>query len=477
MGREKRSKFANDAKTTADLASSLAQKPNITDVRLKSALIEDLDISQDLRNKMTGLTPVNNALPANNSVSVGSLRKSLTSKLNGYRSIMNTGTSHWIRFDSILSGDLVADAPATIKFKVQTLIPVSELVGYIGRDGVGYSYACKITPASGSDTDYEFTYTTTYESNIGGLEGQQVSILAGINSVSAGSDIYVYDVSLTLADGSTTYFKSVPTVTFQGTNDITFSEYSPYLSLVRRGDETVSAPKPLAEEKGYMFGDSQTYGDLGTLDGVQQGRSPKPYPSVVADITGATITNYGDNGATTGRLVGWMTHIKNRDAYSPSTTPDYTNVDFVTIQIGTNGGVTGTIDDIPYEPAKSVDKLPVTIKGTTATTEEQYWALFPNSLYGNVALCIEYVKFKNPKTKIYLITPPHVDRDYWEQNAKVRTALLAIAKLYSVPVIDAQENAGIDKKHLPLFSTDWVHLTTEGNEIWGKYVARQLVAN
>jgi lysophospholipase L1-like esterase len=45
MGRERRSKFANDAKSNADLASSLAQRPIKDDVRLKEIKLELEDLS------------------------------------------------------------------------------------------------------------------------------------------------------------------------------------------------------------------------------------------------------------------------------------------------------------------------------------------------------------------------------------------------------------------------------------------------
>jgi hypothetical protein len=67
MGREKRSKFANDAKSTADLASSLAHKANQTDVRLKTEKISQSDVTEEFLQQMAGTTPVN-SIPQDKSV-------------------------------------------------------------------------------------------------------------------------------------------------------------------------------------------------------------------------------------------------------------------------------------------------------------------------------------------------------------------------------------------------------------------------
>jgi lysophospholipase L1-like esterase len=74
MGREKRSKFANDAKSTADLASSLAQKVTKAEVdislngkRDKAILISQNDITDELKQQIVGTTPIN-AVPAKGSL-------------------------------------------------------------------------------------------------------------------------------------------------------------------------------------------------------------------------------------------------------------------------------------------------------------------------------------------------------------------------------------------------------------------------
>jgi lysophospholipase L1-like esterase len=74
MGREKRSKFANDAKSNADLASSLAQK--VTKGQIVASDLKTLsesdrlglsNLKQEVIQAMAGTTPVN-SIPANKSV-------------------------------------------------------------------------------------------------------------------------------------------------------------------------------------------------------------------------------------------------------------------------------------------------------------------------------------------------------------------------------------------------------------------------
>jgi lysophospholipase L1-like esterase len=476
MGREKRSKFANDAKSTAELASSLAQKANQTDVRMKSVKISQSDVTEEFLQQMAGITPVN-SIPQDESVSFRKLNKSLIEKLNGYRSSITGSIDHLLIFNMPTSKEIVVGSVITISFKLQSKnTDLKDLIAYISQANNPSGFSGRLYGTLDANASEQlFSFDFTIPSGFGYSIGQTMTLATGVRTIGESSDIYVYDVKIIYPDGSSLSFTNAPTTTLQGTTDITYSAYNPFGGLVVRGAE--EPMKPLLGRNIITFGDSLTYGDLGVIGGVQQGRVTKPFPSWVADITGAKVENKGSGGSDTGRLVGIMTHIKDREPYSWTETPDYTNVDAVTIMIGTNGGVTGSLSDVPYVPTQSVDKLPFVVNSTTITTQDQYWNLFPNNFFGNVALCIEYVQFKNPKTKIYIITPPYSDRDSWGRLPAVRNALIQIAELYSVTVIDAQLNIGIDKKHLHKYSNDFTHLTELGYEIFGKYVAKQIVNN
>lgn len=174
-----------------------------------------------------------------------------------------------------------------------------------------------------------------------------------------------------------------------------------------------------------------------------------------------------------------MTHIKDRETGTPTSIPNYENIDFITIQIGTNGGVgISTFYDIPMIIGNTVLDLPFEYKGATINTEDEYWALFPNRFYSNIALCIEYVQAKNPNTKIFLITPPitkFLGLDYDCGIKKVRKALIEIGEHYAVPVIDAQVNAGIWLHNIYKCTIDGTHLNEFGNKLWGTYIGEQIL--
>lgn len=217
-------------------------------------------------------------------------------------------------------------------------------------------------------------------------------------------------------------------------------------------------------QKFYYFGDSIT-------EGTQGG-----YVGYITDILKCVPTNYGSSGSRAGRLVARATNQLNRQDVGSTIydgNPDYTGVAAVTIMIGTNdlaGGVIGSIADIP---AQSLQSLPFTASGgATISTPDQYWALFPNTFYGNVGLVLEYIKYRNSETLIYLVTPPHasaVDMSVMADHLK------ALAKFYSVRFIDAQNEAGLERKQYGKYSYDGTHFNTLGNELWGKYVGYRIL--
>lgn len=215
-------------------------------------------------------------------------------------------------------------------------------------------------------------------------------------------------------------------------------------------------------KKVYHFGDSITEGTEGG------------YVKYVQDILQCVSTNYGSSGSRTGRLVAKATDQPDRQTVGGAVTnPDYTDVAAVTIMIGTNDiAVPASIGTLADIPAQSLQDLPFTPSGGSAvTTPAEYWALFPNTFYGNLGLVIEYIKHKNSNTLIYLISPPHQNG---ADMAAIATALAEIAKHYSVRFIDAQNEAGLEKKQLLKYSYDGTHLNALGNELWGRFVGHRI---
>lgn len=212
-------------------------------------------------------------------------------------------------------------------------------------------------------------------------------------------------------------------------------------------------------KKFYCFGDSIT-------EGTQGG-----YVSYIANKLQANVSNYGSSGAQTGRLVSIMTGQPNRqESGNFVTASDYTDVAGISIMIGTNHSwqtvsQLGSISDIP------------TSKVTDYTNDSEYWALFPNNFTANLALCIEYAKWKNKEMEIHLITPPYqVDAGEGAAHiAKLIPSLEAVAKFYGVHLIYGTYESGLAYKNLDSYTYDGTHLNTLGNKVFGRFVAQKIL--
>jgi lysophospholipase L1-like esterase len=200
-------------------------------------------------------------------------------------------------------------------------------------------------------------------------------------------------------------------------------------------------------------------------DSLMEGASFGNFQTQIETKTGATCTNFGSSGANAGRLVGIMTPIKDRDAVQPSTEPDYTLFDAIVIMIGTNFDASGygTIADIPTDSYLDIP--------ATYADETTYLNTFPDKFYSNVGMCIEYVKEHNENCRIYLVTPPY---ETTGDSKTLRDHIIAIGEHYSIPVINAIDNAGLEEKQWLKYSYDGTHFNTLGNEIWGNYIGEQL---
>lgn len=221
-----------------------------------------------------------------------------------------------------------------------------------------------------------------------------------------------------------------------------------------------------------FFGDSITQGtDGGFVDKVATKASLN-----IAD-------NFGSSGSATNRLADIMLG----EAFRGSTTyppKDYNKYQAVVIQIGTNGGVSGDINaDIPDIGVYDITSYPYnysasgkTITSATLTEPKDFFTeCFANTFYGNIALCIEYVRYINPNCRIFLTTIPPSERG---NHDAVRTALINLADKMSVQVIDAQAHAGLGLWNITQWTYDTsgqrTHLNAKGNEMWGSYVAHDL---
>lgn len=240
---------------------------------------------------------------------------------------------------------------------------------------------------------------------------------------------------------------------------------------VKLEDNSTDTYNYLKNKTIYFHGDSITQGTDGG------------YVNIVKEKTGIfSAVNYGEAGAASGRMMDIVTGLNIR---GPLTTnypsPDYSVCDAVTMMIGANGGVNGDIKkDIPSISLYDIKSYPYqynnpggTIEQATIENEQDYFIkVFPNTYYGNLALCVEWIKWKNPKCQVFFITTPQSDRGNHEE---IRNAMIELGILLSVPVIDAQANCGISAKTFGLYTIDKTHLNTLGNLIFGSYVAKELI--
>lgn len=231
-----------------------------------------------------------------------------------------------------------------------------------------------------------------------------------------------------------------------------------------------------------FFGDSITQGTDGGFVGKVQSKAMLNLAS-----------NYGSSGATSARLASIMLGNSFRESGTFGK-KDYGKFQAVVIQIGTNGGVSGNIaNDIPDIGIYDISNFPYeysasgkTIASATINEPLEFFTkCFANTFYGNVALCIEYVRYINPNCRIFLTTiPPDVSVSGTTKTIvnsdSVRAAILSLAAKMGVQVIDARANAGLsltNVKYWNLSSDSGTkqHLNAKGNEMWASYIAHELL--
>ena len=228
-----------------------------------------------------------------------------------------------------------------------------------------------------------------------------------------------------------------------------------------RFEDTHTIAKPYADKVIYTLGDSITAGTNGG------------YQRYIRDITGAAVVNYAYSGLTASSL---SDKVCTDDI-------DFTKADAVTIMIGTNGGVgTSKIDDVPYIITGTVTDIEegntLTYNNTEIDTVDEYWALFNQPKYHTaIAKIIEWIRWKNPDCKIYLLTPlPNAFRGLTLDGGheSIRNAMFELNKLYSTSVIDLVMESGVCLHNIAEYTYDNTHYNEKGNKAVGTYVAYQL---
>lgn len=271
-------------------------------------------------------------------------------------------------------------------------------------------------------------------------------------------DVYFYQ-QLYFKNG-TTLSNNVDISTYQieaGQYKTTFEPYKQIVSIngVGFGVQAKTALSQYEDKTVVTAGDSITEGTMGG------------YVKFIKEVLGCFIRNLGSSGSRIGRMIALLTDIKDRsDTVVTAAAPDYTTVSAVTIQIGTNGYLTGSVAD--FQQADSVLNH--------VGTELDYFNAFPNTFYGNFGLVIEWILWKNPKCRIYIITIPNNSNPNIDQEA-FAVALKTISEYYATGFVDALHNSGMPLKLLTKYTYDSTHFNELGNEVWGKYIGNFMKGN
>ena len=218
-------------------------------------------------------------------------------------------------------------------------------------------------------------------------------------------------------------------------------------------------------------GDSLTYG-AGATDGYT-------YQAEMQRILQTrSIINKGNSGADSGRLVAILTEIKDRDTAVIPTTPSYDGIAAVTIMIGINGGPGGDVSKIPtisiYESLAAIEAgNPLVYEGITINTYLDYFNLFPDEYATNVALCIEWIRWKNPEIDVYLITTPQ-SSGRPTYPIPLREITISLGLYYSIEVLDAYAECGVTSKQEPILYADNIHLNNAGYKKLGAFLGNKM---
>ena len=214
-----------------------------------------------------------------------------------------------------------------------------------------------------------------------------------------------------------------------------------------------------------LFGDSTTYGE----NGATKGRGISYH--VKRNFPQCSVVNEGHNGATSS---DFFQRLK--------TVVDFRDIIAILGCYGVNdGSVSGSITtSIPQELKQTYLETAITTGFTyneqSIDTEDKYFSLFADDWYGRMAKSIEYIKFYNPMTQIYLHSYHPSDKwaNHQEMFEKFGIAMKELATYYAVPFIDCYHELGMTNANSNNYLMDWAHLKDIGNEIKGNYLANQI---
>ena len=204
-------------------------------------------------------------------------------------------------------------------------------------------------------------------------------------------------------------------------------------------------------------GDSITWQDgKAYIQGQHIGETARGYQTILKEKLGlASYDNYGKSG--------WSMAVVNSNGVVNTITgvASYSYYDLVTIACGTNDfklnvpiGTLGQIGDTTFDDTK---------------------------FYGAYRKAIEYILTSKPTIRLVLMTPLQRDNSGYDVNYTNSAghklidyvdAVIALGKMYSLPVVDMYANSGFTKKTLSTYTMDGLHPNDVGYERMGGYLCK-----
>ena len=201
-------------------------------------------------------------------------------------------------------------------------------------------------------------------------------------------------------------------------NDLIIDENNLDKSLLQKIN---SSSTTIAGKTINFLGDSITYG----FDGTNATRVTKPYPTLVGEILGVRVNNYGISGSTIGGD-GKTSTEHNILGNTPMNIRyvDMDNADYVLVLGGVNDY---TVDR----------RIPLGVKGDNTNL----------TFYGALKILIEGLIAKYPNSRIGFITPlrkinDHSPNVYGNHLKEYRNAIIEMCEEYSIPVLDLFTKGG-----------------------------------
>lgn len=224
------------------------------------------------------------------------------------------------------------------------------------------------------------------------------------------------------------------------------------MSLYDYKGNVVSADTTQEQTENYKvicIGDSLTEGDYGSEPEGTANLHSENYPYFLNKYFGIDAENAGVCGYTPTSY--WNNKLK---------TLSFSDKDVAVIMLGTNGGLTDTID-----------------ADTTASNYESY----ANTYTGNYCKIIEYIIAQNPNTQIILCSCPYVDPTrravYANDVAAANIVVPKIAQKYNLPLFDVFGELGVNAENTAIMQPiDGLHGGIKFYSRIGSYIGSKIMS-